>query len=138
MLIRNTDASYGEPLDSRDAESLSVAAAHNVERFLRHHSDYAPTPLLQLPALSGDLDVSAIYVKDEGERLGLGSFKALGGAYALILLVLEESERQLGRPPDFRDLSSSEVRAIAAQMTFGCATDGNHGRSVAYGAQLVG
>jgi diaminopropionate ammonia-lyase len=56
----------------------------------------------------------------------------------LILLVLEESERQLGRPLDFRDLSSSEVRAIAAQMTFGCATDGNHGRSVAYGAQLVG
>jgi diaminopropionate ammonia-lyase len=138
MLIRNTDASYGRPLDSSDAETLSVAAAHKVQRFLRHRSDYGPTPLQQFPALSRDLGVSAISVKDEGQRLGLGSFKALGGAYALIRLVLEEGERRLSRPLDFRDLSGSEVRAIAAQMTFGCATDGNHGRSVAYGAQLVG
>ena len=138
MLIRNTDASYGRPLDSNDAETLSVAAAHKVQRFLRHRSDYRPTPLQQLPALSRDLGVSAISAKDEGQRLGLGSFKALGGAYALIRLVLEEGERRLSRPLDFRDLSGSEVRAIAAQMTFGCATDGNHGRSVAYGAQLVG
>jgi diaminopropionate ammonia-lyase len=138
MLIRNTDASYGRPLDSNDAETLSLAAAHKVQRFLRHRSDYRPTPLQQLPALSRDLGVSAISAKDEGQRLGLGSFKALGGAYALIRLVLEEGERRLSRPLDFRDLSGSEVRAIAAQMTFGCATDGNHGRSVAYGAQLVG
>jgi diaminopropionate ammonia-lyase len=138
MLIRNTGCNYGEPLDAREAEALSMAAASEVERFLQHHSDYQPTPLHHLSALSRDLSVGAISVKDEGHRLGLGSFKALGGAYALIRLVLEEGERRLGRPLDFTDLSSSELRAVAAEMTFGCATDGNHGRSVAYGAHLVG
>ncbi len=80
----------------------------------------------------------AIHLKDEGFRLGLGSFKALGGAYAVVRLVLEEAERQLGRPVGLDELSSPKVRAVAAGMTFTCATDGNHGRSVAQGAQLVG
>ena len=43
-------------------------------------------------------------MKDEGFRLGLGSFKALGGSYAVIRLVLEEASRRLGRPVDVAEL----------------------------------
>lgn len=74
---------------------------------------YAPTPLHDLPP-SG---ASVLRLKDEGPRFGLGSFKALGGAYAVEKLLA-------GREP--------------AQVTVTCATDGNHGRSVAWGAQRLG
>jgi diaminopropionate ammonia-lyase len=96
------------------------------------------TPLHRLPALAAALGVGSIAVKDEGFRLGLKSFKALGGAYAVMRLVLGRVEAALGRPVDPRALVSDTVRAIAAGMTLCCATDGNHGRSVAAGARLVG
>ncbi|MCA9863281.1 MAG: diaminopropionate ammonia-lyase, partial [Thermomicrobiales bacterium] len=67
-----------------------------------------------------------------------GSFKALGGSYAVIRLVLEAASAELGRTVDIAEVSAPAVRDVAARMTFACATDGNHGRSVAMGAQLVG
>ena len=91
-----------------------------------------------MPGLAAELGVGALHAKDEGQRLGLGSFKALGGAYAVARLVLEAAGERLGRDLDEAELTSPEVRAIAAGMTFACATDGNHGRSVAQGAELVG
>jgi diaminopropionate ammonia-lyase len=138
MFLLNRHPDHGQPLDPVDAETLGVAAASEVERFLGHRDNHAETPLHALPALAAELGLGAIQVKDEGFRLGLGSFKALGGAYAVIRLVLEEASRQLGRPIDIADLQRPEVRAVAASMTFACATDGNHGRSVAQGAELVG
>lgn len=138
MFLANTHANFGRPLQPQDAEMLSLAAAENVERQLSRRADHRPTPLHTLPALAGELGVAAVFVKDEGHRLGLGSFKALGGSYTVIRLVIEEAERRLGRNLDLGDLDRPEVRAVAAGMTFGCATDGNHGRSVAMGARLVG
>lgn len=70
--------------------------------------------------------------------LALVVFKALGGSYAVIRLVLEEATRQLGRDVDVSELHTPEVKAVAGGMTASCATDGNHGRSVAQGAKLVG
>jgi diaminopropionate ammonia-lyase len=55
-----------------------------------------------------------------------------------MILVQEEAARRLGRPVAVHELTSHAVRAVAATMTFACATDGNHGRSVAQGAQLMG
>lgn len=138
MLIRNQHADYRKPLETVDAETLGTDAAEAVERFLLHRPNHRATPLRALPALAGELGIGAIHLKDEGFRLGLGSFKALGGAYAVIRLVLEEAEKQLGRPLGITELHSPEVAKISSAMTFGCATDGNHGRSVAQGAQLVG
>lgn len=91
-----------------------------------------------MASLAREIGVGSIHLKDEGHRLGLGSFKALGGSYAVIRLVLEEARRRLGRDVDVAELKSSEVKAVAREMTVSCATDGNHGRSVAQGAQLVG
>jgi len=88
--------------------------------------------------MATQLGLGMIQIKDEGQRLGLGSFKALGGSYAVIRLVLAAASAELGREVDIADLQAPEVRAVARRMTFACATDGNHGRSVAMGAQLVG
>ncbi|WP_029074101.1 diaminopropionate ammonia-lyase [Kaistia adipata] len=138
MLILNAHPDYKKPLDPVDAETLGVPAAREVERYLSFRDGHRPTPLVGLPALARELGVGAIHIKDEGHRLGLGSFKALGGSYAVIRLVLEEASRRLGRTVDVAELQSPEVRAVTATMTVACATDGNHGRSVAQGAQLVG
>ena len=138
MFLANRHGDYRLALDPRDAETLSVAAAEEVERFLRHRENHAVTPLHALPALARELGVGAIHIKDEGLRLGLGSFKALGGSYAVVRLVLDAASERLGRVVDVVALHAPDVRAIAAGMTFACATDGNHGRSVAQGAELVG
>lgn len=92
-----------------------------------------PTPLL---CLSDDgVDV---WVKDESQRLGLGSFKALGGIYAVAQLVCDEVERQTGERPSPASLQSEHVRKIAGRLTFVCASAGNHGLAVATGARLFG
>lgn len=138
MLIVNTHSDHNQPLAAEDAATLGVAAAEEVERFLEHREGHAPTPLVSLPGLAGSLSVGSIHIKDEGHRLGLGSFKALGGSYAVIRVVLEAASEALGRPVDVSEFHDPDVRAVAARQTVACATDGNHGRSVAQGAQLVG
>ncbi|WP_234187317.1 diaminopropionate ammonia-lyase [Shinella sp. NM-101] len=138
MFLMNSHADHRSPLDPRDAETLGAAGAAAVERHLSFRDNHAETPLVALPGLAARLGVGAIHVKDEGHRLGLGSFKALGGAYAVIRLVLEAAGERLGRPVDMVDLHAPDVAAVARGMTFACATDGNHGRSVAQGARLVG
>jgi diaminopropionate ammonia-lyase len=138
MLILNRLTDHRAPLDQADAQMLSIGAAREVERFLARRVGHKPTPLLSLPGLARELGVNAIHIKDEGHRLGLGSFKALGGSYAVIRLVLEEASLRLRRSIDVDELQTPEVKAVAQTMTVACATDGNHGRSVAQGAQLVG
>jgi diaminopropionate ammonia-lyase len=138
MFLANGHSDYRAPLDPRDAETLSLKAAEEVERFLGNRENHVVTPLRALPALAGELGVGAIDIKDEGLRLGLGSFKALGGSYAVIRLVLDAASERLGRLVDVSALQTPHVRGVAATMTFACATDGNHGRSVAQGAKLVG
>jgi diaminopropionate ammonia-lyase len=138
MFLPNRHPDHHQPLTEEDAATLGLAGAGDAERFLAARDNHAETPLHALPALAGELGLGSLHIKDEGKRLGLGSFKALGGAYAVMRLVLEEPARRLGRAVDVAELQSPEVKAIAAQMTFACATDGNHGRSVAQGAGLVG
>ncbi|WHO72562.1 diaminopropionate ammonia-lyase [Rhizobium sp. BT03] len=138
MFLLNGNSDYRQPLDPRDAETLGMEAADAVESHLAFRENHAETPLVDLPALAAELGVGSVHIKDEGLRLGLGSFKALGGAYAVIRLVLDEAAHRLGRAVDVSELHSSPVREVAETMTVACATDGNHGRSVAQGAQLVG
>jgi diaminopropionate ammonia-lyase len=83
---------------------------------------YAPTPLRDLPALAREGRVAVVRVKDEAGRFGLGSFKALGGGYAVEQLVAVLRARH-----------GSETA-----ITVTCATDGNHGRAVAWGARRCG
>lgn len=138
MFLLNVHPEHRNPLEPADADMLGSDAAAAVEHHLRHRGHHAETPLVSLPGLAAATGVAAIHVKDEGQRLGLGSFKALGGAYAVIRLVLEEAAARLARAVEMEALHSPDVRQIAQSMTFACATDGNHGRSVAQGAEFVG
>ncbi|MEQ8666470.1 MAG: diaminopropionate ammonia-lyase [Rhodospirillales bacterium] len=99
---------------------------------------YAPTPLRGLSNLSRELRVDEILYKDEGRRFGLGSFKALGGAYAVLRVVAEEIAAKTGSQPSLADIRNGTCAADAAGVTVTTATDGNHGRSVAWGAQMAG
>ena len=97
---------------------------------------YAPTPLIDLPLIAEEAGVAAIRIKDEGARFGLGSFKALGGAYAVAnLLTVELSRQGVSLSADAADLEAGLHADRTQSITVTCATDGNHGRSVAWGAQ---
>ncbi|MBN9581414.1 MAG: diaminopropionate ammonia-lyase [Afipia sp.] len=138
MFLSNASPSYNQALDAADAATLSRDQANEVERFLTFRKNHAATPLTSLPALARELGVGSVHIKDESHRLGLGSFKALGGSYAVVKLLLETASSKLGRAVDVSELDKPEVRDIASRLTVACATDGNHGRSVAAGAQMVG
>jgi len=100
---------------------------------------YAPTPLLPLDDLAKGVRVAAVHYKDEGPRFGLGSFKALGGAHAVAkLLVAELAKRGIANNATSAELEQGAHREAAAAITVACATDGNHGRSVAWGARRFG
>lgn len=138
MYVLNSHPAYRTSLDAQDAALFGTSSCIDAERFFAGQPGHCPTPLHALPALAQEIGIGAIHVKDEAERLGLNSFKALGGMYAVARLVLEEAGRILGRTLDLQELDTPPVRQIAATIMVACATDGNHGRSVAAGARLAG
>ena len=91
---------------------------------------YEPTPLHEMPAFAADLGIGSLMVKDETRRMRLGSFKALGGVFAVAQMIVDASGAT--------DLNSEQARATAAGMTFITASAGNHGLSVAAGAHIFG
>lgn len=117
---------------------LSDAGLARARETIAAWPGYAPTPLVSLPGLARELGIGTLSYKDEGGRFGLGSFKALGGAYAVSRLLAGEIERRTGSRPAPGELTDPRFQAIAAGITVTCATDGNHGRSVAWGARLFG
>lgn len=120
------------------SEIAGAWALADVRTFLATSGLGAPTPLVSLPGLAASLGLARITVKDESARMGLNSFKALGGAYAVARLALEAAGERVGRLLGFNELASPAAREVAASITFACATDGNHGRAVALGARLAG
>ncbi|NLB34659.1 MAG: diaminopropionate ammonia-lyase [Elusimicrobia bacterium] len=110
--------------------------AEKVRGFHSSIPDFEPTPLKKLSALSRMLGVGGIWVKDEAERLDLSAFKVLGGSYAVYRVLKEK----LGIEGEisFDELVSDETRKKLGDMTFAAATDGNHGRGVAWSASRLG
>jgi diaminopropionate ammonia-lyase len=99
-------------------------------------SGYTLTPLLDLPEIAGRAKLGALRLKDEAPRFGLGSFKALGGAYAVAgVLAAELARRGAARNASSAELEGGRYQELTGTMTVACATDGNHGRSVAWGAR---
>lgn len=117
---------------------LSDAALNQARETISQWPGYAPTPLRRLPHLAQELGLAALDYKDEGGRFGLGSFKALGGAYAVARLLRRQLTEMLGHEVTLADVTQHVYAAQAAKLTVCCATDGNHGRSVAWGAQNFG
>ena len=100
--------------------------------------NYAPTPLYRLTDLANKIGIADIMYKDESPRFGLQSFKALGGAYAGLRVIQRELTRQLNRDVPVAEIRSGALAEHIGRITLTSATDGNHGRSLAWGAQLFG
>lgn len=127
--VANPRAGHG-PWPSRLNTVIDEAAFAEAAAEIRSWPDYAPTPLVELAPLARSLGVAGIAYKDESPRFHLGSFKALGGAYAVLRLLMRET-----------GLDAATIRrgaGAAGALTVVTATDGNHGRSVAWGASRFG
>lgn len=124
------------PARLRSVQSLDAFAQAQAE--IARWPGFAPTPLRALPGLAAAHGLASVHYKDEGGRFGLGSFKALGGAYAVMRLLQRAVADRTGQVPDAGALIAGRHRAITRGVTVTCATDGNHGRSVAWGARLFG
>lgn len=138
--IRNPAvAPASEPYGAARSEVLNDAGFSAAQREIVQWPGYSATPLHTLPALARRLGVGAVYYKDEGERFGLKSFKALGGAYAVFRLLAQAIARhEGGQDVSAADILSGRWHHVVRDITVTCATDGNHGRSVAWGAQMFG
>jgi diaminopropionate ammonia-lyase len=122
-------------LDAAAAGSLPLAGFVRARNEITSWRGYAPTPLRDLPALAKKAGVACIQLKDEAGRFALGSFKALGGAYAVAeVLSAELARRGVAREARSAELASGKYRQATGSIVVTCATDGNHGRAVAWGA----
>ena len=118
---------------SRFAARFAEAAA----AFHRSIPGYSPTALHSLPALAASLGISEVWVKDESTRFGLNAFKGLGASYAVAGVLAGRLGRDVAGIT-FDDLTSPGARAALGDLVFATATDGNHGRGVAWAAQQLG
>lgn len=121
----------------RTADFLTREAVAPAYRIHRAMEGYRPTPLVRLDGLAEALGVKAVFVKDESRRFGLNAFKGLGAIYAFTRVVCDE----LGLDPEtttFADLQCEPVRGRLSGMVFVTATDGNHGKGVAWAAGQLG
>lgn len=120
-----------------DISFLDEQTARSAEQFHRSFPQYTPTPLVTLDHLAKLFGVEKIYVKDESKRFDLNAFKVLGGSFAIGRYIAQ----RLGKSIDqlsFAAMTSPEVRAQLGELTFVTATDGNHGRGVAWTANKLG
>jgi len=124
-------------VDSSDVQEFSEAKIDTVLSFQRTHDRYAETPLRSLDALAGELGVSKVYVKDESYRFGLNAFKVMGGIYAIANCLAEKLKLPI-EDLSFEMLKDKKVKEQLGDLTFISATDGNHGRGIAWVAHELG
>ena len=123
-----------------DDKFLDLMSEENVTKANEFHKSfpqYSVTPLQKLSALASYLGVKGIYCKDESYRFGLNAFKVLGGSYAMGRYIAKELGHDISQLP-YNVLSSDKLREEFGQATFFTATDGNHGRGVAWAAKRLG
>ncbi|MEE9442593.1 MAG: diaminopropionate ammonia-lyase [candidate division Zixibacteria bacterium] len=118
--------------DSPDFDNNVVQPMINSKSIEFHKClpDYNPTPLISLPGLSRYLGIRKLYVKDEAHRFGLKAFKSLGASYAIYRFLIRE---EILGENDLFDIN----KIPPGKYTFCTATDGNHGRAVAWTAKIM-
>ena len=117
---------------------LNIKDTEKVVNDIGMWPNYSKTPLFLLNGISKKIGVEKIWYKDESTRFGIGSFKALGGAYALSKQLIKLLKKEINVNISMKSLISGKYKSKIKNFTVSCATDGNHGRSVAWGAQLLG
>lgn len=120
--------------------NLSVMSLDNVNKARRFHESfpqYNITPLADLKNMSKFLGIKSLFVKDESYRFGLNAFKVLGGSFAMAGYIAEQLEKDVSQI-NYDYLTSEKLKKDFGQATFFTATDGNHGRGVAWAANKLG
>lgn len=120
-------------------KNLPLMAIEEVKKARSFHESfpqYAETPLADLKGMAEYLGLDRVCVKDESYRFGLNAFKVLGGSYAIARYIGEETGKDISELP-YSVLTSQELREKFGTATFYSATDGNHGRGVAWAANKL-
>ena len=123
-----------------DDKWLDVMSVENVDRARAFHMSfpqYSVTPLTQLPNMAAFLGLNGLWVKDESRRFGLNAFKVLGGSFAMARYIARETGKDISEMT-FGCLTGGALRGQFGQATFFTATDGNHGRGIAWAARRLG
>ncbi|WP_294146478.1 diaminopropionate ammonia-lyase [uncultured Clostridium sp.] len=115
---------------------LNLESAKKVRSFHASFPVYRETPLVELKNTAKAMGLGSIYVKDESYRFGLNAFKVLGGSYAIGNYLAKRLGKSITEMP-YDKLISEEVRKELGDITFVTATDGNHGRGVAWTAKQL-
>lgn len=123
--------------DDKNLPIMSLSEVAKARTFHQSFPQYRETPLTRLTQMARYLGVGSIFVKDESYRFGLNAFKVLGGSYSMAKYIAKETHRDVSDMP-YDVLTSDELRQEFGQATFFTATDGNHGRGVAWAAQKLG
>lgn len=132
MTILTTDVQGAFP-----GSEFDKAAADNAMRFHRSLPDYRETELRSLNAAARENGVRAIFIKDESTRFGLNAFKGLGGSYAVFRILCDKFGMD-HTTAVFSDFLTEDIRKKCSDIVFVTATDGNHGKGVAWAAKLFG
>ncbi len=123
-----------------DDRQLSIMSLGNVAKARFFHSSfpqYSITPLARLDGMAKYLGLGGLFVKDESFRFGLNAFKVLGGSFAMARYIAKEMGRDVSEMT-YDYLTSEAFRQEFGHATFFTATDGNHGRGVAWAAHKLG
>ncbi|MEW9096367.1 MAG: diaminopropionate ammonia-lyase [Clostridiaceae bacterium] len=120
-----------------NTDFISDKVIGNVRDFHKSFSEYSVTPLHKLDNLANYLGVKNIFLKDESYRFGLNAFKVLGGSYSIGKYLSEKLGMDISEV-SFDLLRSKEIKEKLGEITFVTATDGNHGRGVAWAARQLG
>ena len=121
-------------------KNLSIMSIEEVKKAKAFHESfpqYSNTPLTELKEMSKYLGLGAIKIKDESYRFGLNAFKVLGGSYSMAKYIAEKMGKDISEFP-YSVLVSKKLKEEFGQATFFSATDGNHGRGVAWAANKLG
>ena len=123
-----------------DDKNLPIMGLEEIAKARTFHESfpqYTKTPLTKLDHMAAYLGVKEIYLKDESYRFGLNAFKVLGGSFSMARYIAKETGRDVSELP-YSVLTSDQLREEFGQATFFTATDGNHGRGVAWAANRLG
>lgn len=119
-----------------DLSFMSLENAKKVQNFHASFPMYRATPLTELKETADNLGLGTIYMKDESYRFGLNAFKVLGGSYAIGSYLAEKLGKTIEEMP-YEELVSDRTKKELGDITFVTATDGNHGRGVAWTANKL-
>lgn len=123
--------------DDTQVRNMSMEEMSKANNFHKSFPQYEVTPLTRLPRLAEYLGLKRLYVKDESYRFGLNAFKVLGGSYAIARYIAQQTGKDVSEIP-YDVLTSEKLREEFGQAAFFTATDGNHGRGVAWAANKLG